>query len=298
MEAPAQRTEEVEGAIRRHPCFDSNGHAKHAGRLHLPVSPDCNIRCLFCKRGVDNGELQAPGRTRGILPVEKVAETVRRALTVCKEIEVVGVAGPGDSLASDHALESLKIVIEHYPRILTCLSTNGLMLPDYAEKLHQAGIDFMTVTVNEVHPESLAKICGGVKIEGKWHDGVEGAKILLERQERGIKLASKLGAQIKINTVVVPGINDTHIEEIAKRVASWGATRMNLIPLIPQCSLSHIPKPECAVMDYARAEAGLHIEVVKRCARCRADACGVPNVSEFSGWLYGNMASGVGFSHG
>jgi len=291
MEAASQR-------LKTHPCFDANGHAKHAGRLHLPVSPDCNLRCLFCKRGVDSGELAAPGRARGILPIDKVAETVKRALTICPGITVIGVAGPGDSLADDNALKALKIVKQAHPDLFTCLSTNGLMLPYYTQRLHHAGVDFITVTVNAVEPEILAKICGGVRLDGNWLYGVEGAKILIERQERGIRQATSLGAQVKVNTVVVPGVNDIHVEEVARRVAEHGASRMNLIPLLPQCAFANFPKPDCALMDKLRAEAGRHIEVVKHCARCRADACGVPGVSDFSGWLYGGGPGGVEFSHG
>jgi len=297
MEAPATESD-ASARARRHPCFDANGHGKHAGRLHLPVSPDCNIRCLFCRRGVDAGELEAPGRTRGVLPVSKAAETVRRALTICPEIEVVGVAGPGDALAGREAIEALSAVQGAFPWLLTCLSTNGLALPDFALELHENGIDFLTVTVNDVDPDGLAKICGGVRVDGRWISGPEGAALLIKRQEEGIRLSSKLGAQIKINTVVVPGVNDSRIEAIAKAVAAWGASRMNLIPLLPQCSLSHLEKPDCAAMDKAREDAGRHIQIAKRCARCRADACGVPGVSDFSGWLYGGGPGGVEFSHG
>ena len=279
---------------RRHPCFDAKGHSGHAGRLHLPVSPDCNLRCLFCRRGVNPGDAEAPGLTRGILPVDKVVETIKRALIVCEDLQVVGVAGPGDPLATGHAIEALRAVRDAYPRLVTCLSTNGLMLPDRAAELAEAGVGFLTVTVNAVDPEILARLCGGIRIDGVW----QGVGPLIERQERGVRLAAKLGAQIKVNTVVVPGINDRHVEDVAKAVAAWGASRLNLIPVIPQCALSHVPEPGCEAMEAARAVAGRHLEIVHRCARCRADACGVPGVSDYSGWLYGGGPAAPGFSHG
>jgi len=282
---------------RRHPCFYGTCHGA-AGRLHLPVSPDCNIRCRFCRRGVDDGQGNGPGLTRGVLPVAKVAETVRRALVLCPELAVVGVAGPGDALAGDQAIEAFKIVRKHFPQLMTCLSTNGLLLPERAQALIDAGVTFLTVTVNAATPETLAELCGGVLLDNTLHTGLAGAEQLLSRQEEGIKLAVKLGATVKINSVLVPGVNSAQIGQIARRTAAWGASRMNIIPLIPQWGMAGRRAPTEGEVADARAQAAEHIEVVTHCARCRADACGVPGVSDYSRWLYGGGPGGVEFSHG
>ena len=286
-----------EGSERRHPCFYGHAHGQ-TGRLHLPVSPTCNIRCLFCRRSIDDGNGEGPGLARGILPLERVVETVRRAKILCRELAVVGVAGPGDALAGRHAIEALKLVKANFPDMMTCLSTNGLMLPDMAEELLASGIGHMTVTVNAVEPEILAKICGGITLNNIFISGTGASETLISRQQNGIKAAGRLGAKIKVNMVLVPGINDRHAGEIARQVSSWGAIRMNIIPLIPQFAMKELRAPSADEMDFARKEASKYIEISTHCARCRADACGIPGISDFSKWLYGGGPGGVSFSHG
>jgi len=63
---------------------------------------------------------------------------------------------------------------------------------------------------------------------------------LIAAQLRGIKKMSSIGPIIKINTVLIPGVNDNHVEEIARTTAEAGASMINLIPLIPQNEMKDI----------------------------------------------------------
>ena len=54
-----------------HPCF--GGHKNNAGRIHLPVSPGCNIACKFCDRTINDVE-ERPGVTSKILKPEESVE--------------------------------------------------------------------------------------------------------------------------------------------------------------------------------------------------------------------------------
>jgi nitrogen fixation protein NifB len=232
------------------------------------------------------------------MPVERVPETVRRAVLLCPGLAVAGVAGPGDALASGHAVEALRLVRKRFPDLLTCLSTNGLMLPEMARTLSEAGIGFVTVTVNAVDPDILAALCAGVVLGGRLVAGREAAAALIERQERGIRLAVRLGIKVKINTVVAPGINDSHTGEVARNAASWGAGRINLIPLIPGHGMAAGRAPSGAEMSVAKEAASQWLELSERCGRCRADACGIPGGKDVSGWLYGAGPGPAAFSHG
>ena len=60
-----------------------------------------------------------------ITPDESI-DILEKALKVCPEITVAGIAGPGDTLASDHALETFRKVKENFPQLIKCMSTNGL----------------------------------------------------------------------------------------------------------------------------------------------------------------------------
>lgn len=278
-----------------HPCF---GGYKNSGRIHLPVSPGCNIGCRFCDR-VINTEEDRPGVTSLVLKPEETIEVIREALELCPDIKVAGIAGPGDTLATDYALETFRIVKENYPGLLKCMSTNGLMLYEKADEVIEAGVDSLTVTVNAVDPEIEAKLNKFIVYHGKRYEGVEAAKILIENQLKGIRKVAEAGITIKVNTVLVPEINGHHIEEIAKTVAESGARIYNIIPLIPQHELKDYKAPTCPEIDEARTKAGKYIDVFRHCQHCRADAVGVPGKSEFGGQIYFRRVNiKETFSHG
>lgn len=279
-----------------HPCF--GGQKNHAGRIHLPVSPGCNIACRFCDRTINDVE-ERPGVTSKVLKPDDCEEILRKALELCPDIKVAGIAGPGDTLASDYALETFKIVKKKFPQLIKCMSTNGLLLSERAKDVIDVGIDALTVTVNAVDPEIESRLNAYIIYHGKKIEGVEGAKILIQNQLDGIRKVAAAGITIKVNTVLVPEINGKHIEEIAKTVKEAGATIYNIIPLIPQHELKNCKAPVCAEIDAARTAASKYIDVFRHCQHCRADAVGVPGKSEFGDQIYQRRLNvKETFSHG
>lgn len=279
-----------------HPCF--GGHKNHAGRIHLPVSPGCNIACRFCDRTINDVE-QRPGVTSKILKPEETIEIVRKSLELCPEITVAGIAGPGDTLATDNALATFRLIKEHFPQLIKCMSTNGLLLYERADEILDVGIDSLTVTVNAIDPEIEAKLNKYIIFHGKKIEGVEGAKILIENQLKGIEKVAKAGITVKVNTVLVPEINGDHIEEIAKKVGELGASIYNIIPLIPQYELKDCKEPTCAEIDAARTKASKYVDVFRHCQRCRADAIGIPGEKEVGDQIYQRrLGIKETFSHG
>ena len=264
-----------ENLQKRHPCLGGHSNVT-AGRVHLPVSPTCNIGCKFCSRGFDKSVIR-PGVSSLVLKPEEAVETVRKAKELCPALTVVGIAGPGDTLASDNALQAFRLVKENFPDLICCLSTNGFRLPDKVDEIADIGIETLTVTVNAIDPEIEAQINSFViDSEGKRHDGVEAAKLLIGNQLEGIRLAAQKGIVVKINSVLVPGINDKHIPEVAKKTAELGASILNIIPLIPQNEMKDIKAPSCADLEEVRQEAGKYLEVFRHCQHCRADGLGIP----------------------
>ena len=268
-----------------HPCFSEKAHNKK-GRLHLPVSPACNIQCRFCSRA-RNTEENRPGVSAGILKPHEAVDTVKRAIELCPEISVVGIAGPGDTLATEHAIETFGLVHEAYPQLIKCLSTNGLNLPGKGPKLYEVGVRTITVTVNAVDREILEGIVSWIKDE----------RDLIKAQLSGIRECAELGIAVKVNTVLIPGVNEKHIGDIAKVVKEAGASRQNIIPLIPQNEFANAEPPTCRQIEEARQEAGKYLEQFRHCKHCRADACGIPGVSDLSKELYKNRELET-FSHG
>lgn len=271
----------------RHPCFAS-GAKNYKGRIHLPVSPGCNISCNFCQRDV-NDDIEndrRPGVTNGIITPNEAVETVRRAVELCPDITVVGVAGPGDTLATPYALETFRLVKKEFPDMLACMSTNGLLLREKADEIIATGVDTVTVTVNAVDPDIQAKICSEIIWNGERISGRPAAEILIDNQLYGIKALSDAGITVKVNTVLIPEINASHISDVAKTAAERGARIYNIIPLIPQHELNWCSVPTCEQISEARANAERYINVFRHCQRCRADAAGIPGGLDVSAQLY------------
>ena len=149
---------------KEHPCFGSHGAT--TGRIHLPVCPGCNIACRFCERSLNTTE-NRPGVTGKVLSPEESVDIVARALEISPEIRVVGIAGPGDTLASDGAFKTFRLVGQKFPQLIKCMSTNGLMLEERAAEVIAAGIDSLTVTVNAVDPEIEAQLNDYIIYHGK-----------------------------------------------------------------------------------------------------------------------------------
>ena len=266
-----------------HPCF---GQGKAAtGRIHLPVCPGCNIACRFCERSLNDTE-NRPGVTSKVLKPAETIPLIKKALEISPEIRVAGIAGPGDTLASDNALKTFRLIGKEFPQLIKCMSTNGLLLAERADDIIKVGIDSLTVTVNAVDPEIEAQLNDYIIYHGKKYEGEEGAYILIENQLKGIQKVAAAGITIKVNTVLVPDINGDHIETVAKTVSALGASIYNIIPLIAQHKLKDYREPTCQEIEAAREKAGKYIDVFRHCQRCRADAIGIPGRKEVSDQIY------------
>ena len=283
----------------KHPCFAKGANSGN-GRMHLPISPTCNIECRFCDRQFNTYE-KRPGVTSTVITPQEAIEAIHKALELCPEIHVAGIAGPGDTLASPYALETFRLIKKEFPQLIKCMSTNGLLLAEKAQEIIEVGIDSLTVTVNAVDPEIEAQLNDGIIWHGKHYTGVEAAKILIEQQIKGIRLVSGAGITIKVNTVLVPGINSDHIEKIAETVAEAGADMYNIIPLIPCHKLKDLREPDCMEQERAILKASKYIDVFRHCQRCRADAVGIPGGVDYGSQIYidlKRLSRKDTFSHG
>ncbi len=263
-------------SIQGHPCFGGN-HQKN-GRIHLAVAPRCNIKCGYCTRRHDCVNESRPGVTSRILTPEQGVETVRTVLAhkeLWPVIKVVGIAGPGDPLANEETFETFRLIGEEFPHLIKCLSTNGLLLPDTIERLHQLDLRSLTVTLNALDPEIAGRIYSHVFYRGKRYSGAAGASILLVNQLEGIARAVEYGMTVKVNTVLIPGVNDSQIPFIAEKVKELGAFVMNVMPLIAQADFAHVTPPTPEQLEAVRGANEKIIGQFRHCRQCRADAIGL-----------------------
>jgi nitrogen fixation protein NifB len=193
-------------------------------------------------------------------------------------LAVVGIAGPGDPFANPlETMATLREVSKEFPDKMLCLSSNGLQIEPYIEELSKMKVAHVTITINGIDPEILAKIYSWVRIDNKIYRGVDGATRLLARQLSAIKKLKEKGMVVKINTIVLPGVNDHHIEELAKYMGELGADLMNCIPVYPNkdTKFENIEKPSAELMKDIRDKISNYIKPMTHCARCRADAAGL-----------------------
>jgi nitrogen fixation protein NifB len=260
-----------------HPCFDARAHDR-VGRVHLPVAPRCNIHCRFCERRVcAHLTDQHPGWTQRLLSPSEAVNRVRALVSAHPgEHFVVGVAGPGEPLANEATLESLALVQDAFPHLTRCVSTNGLLLEEKLPALLRVGISALTVTVNAPDGEVGQRIYAWVRYRGTTYRGREGAELLIERQIAGITAALGAGLAVKVNTVLVPGINDTHLVLLAGRLKQLGVRLMNVMPLIPGGQMADRRPPTCEELMQARDTCAALVPQFFKCEQCRADVVRFP----------------------
>lgn len=259
-----------------HPCFSTSGHGK-TGRIHLAVAPECNISCNYCVRKFDCANESRPGVTSKVINSVEAIETVRKAKSsaIGSQLKVVGIAGPGEPLANEETFAALRNVKKHFPDMIFCLSTNGLLLPEKLEELVDIGVSHVTLTINTLDEQVGAKIYSYVRWEGKTMIGPDAAKVLLDNQLLGLELAAKAGMTVKVNTVVIPGVNEHLLYSLAMEVKKRGAHIHNLLPLIPQGKLAHKIAPPMELIKNYRSVLSSILPQMMHCQQCRADAIGL-----------------------
>lgn len=266
-------------AATRHPCFDSEARTRVA-RVHLPVAPACNVSCNFCDRKHDCLNESRPGVTSVVLEPWQAVEYLDGLMARRGDIGVVGIAGPGDPMANREAtLATLAAVRARHPGMLLCLATNGVALAESVDALRQLGLSHLTITINAIDAATAARIYAWVRTKDGILRGHAAGREIVTRQLDALDALRGTGIVVKVNTVVLPGINDGCVAEIAAEVARRGAAVYNCIPLVPAggSRLAALKGPDEQTMAALRAATGAFLPAMAHCSRCRADACGLLN---------------------
>lgn len=258
----------------RHPCFNMEA-ARLLGRIHLAVAPDCNVQCNFCIREFDCVNESRPGVTSQVLSPAEALERVREVVARFENIRTIGIAGPGEPLANEETFETFRLVRDDFPELHLCVSSNGLLLPDKANELHELGVGTVTVTMSAVDPDIGRQIYSWVSYNGRYHRDLDAAKLLLEKQTAGIRRAVELGMLVKVNSVMIPTVNDHHMTDIARKAKELGAFTQNIMPLVSQYKFAHLKPPTGEQRKGAQDAASEHIRQMRHCRQCRADAIGL-----------------------
>lgn len=261
----------------RHPCYNKD-LLDFVGRIHLPVANKCNMQCHYCSKNFACVNENRPGVCKEIISPEQVVEYIDKTLQKHPNIEVAGIAGPAEPMADlDIMRNTFELVKEHFPQLLLCMATNGLVLADNIDLILYLGIDYITITINSLQQEQVKQLYEWISFNGRYFKNDEVAEILIEQHKKALKAMYLHQINYKINTIFVPGINDNEIENISKTGSAYGAIAHNIIPLLPlQGSLFENRQPvKSEELAIVREKSSKYLKTIKHCKQCRADAAGL-----------------------
>ena len=153
--------------------------------LRLSITDVCNFRCDYCLPDGYQGKPDLP-----FLTVSEIENTVKAFAAL--GTEKVRLTGGEPSLRKD--LPDIIRRVKNIEGIRTvALTTNGYKLPQKIESWKNAGLDQLNVSVDALDREEFHKITG--------HDR-------FEEVMAGIDKAIELGLKVKVNAVLMKGVND------------------------------------------------------------------------------------------
>jgi len=278
---PADMDPEVWNKVKNHPCYSEEAHHFYA-RMHVAVAPACNIQCNYCNRKYDCSNESRPGVVSERMTPELAAKKVLAVASEIHQMTVVGIAGAGDSLANpDKTFKTFELVSKAAPDIKLCLSTNGLALPDMVDRIADYNVDHVTVTINMLDPEVGEKIYPWIFYNKKRWKGRDAAKILSERQLLGLEMLTARKILVKVNSVMIPGVNDEHLKDVNREVKKRGACLHNIMPLISEpehgtfYGLTGQRGPTAEELKHLQDSCEGEMNMMRHCRQCRADAVGL-----------------------
>jgi len=163
--------------------------------MRISVTDLCNLRCLYCMP--EAGVEKRPHRD--IISVEEIGEIVRAAAKCgIKKIRLTG----GEPLVRRGIIDICRLISSTEGIEELCITTNGVLLPKYAQALWDAGVRRINLSLDTLDPEKYARI---TRI-GSLSDALA-----------GLDAAIGTGfSPIKINAVLIGGVNDDEIRDFAE----------------------------------------------------------------------------------
>ena len=170
-----------------------DAYGRKINYLRLSVTDRCNLRCRYCMPA-DGIPLLPHGE---ILSYEELFLVARTAVSL--GIEKIRVTG-GEPLIRKGILEFLTRLRGIPGLRQLVLTTNGLLLEEMAVPLKRAGVQRLNISIDSLVPENFRGITRGGDVS---------------RVHSGIAAAEAAGFPIKLNMVVMRGVNDHEVVDFA-----------------------------------------------------------------------------------
>jgi cyclic pyranopterin phosphate synthase len=175
--------------------------------LRISVTDRCNFRCRYCM------PREVFGPDFAFLPRSEILHfgEIRQILQVFRRFGVRKVRLTGGEPLLRREMPRLVSMLREVAGVELAMTTNGVLLPDMAAPLAEAGLDRVTVSLDSLDPEIFARM--------------NDTGVPVDRVLAGIDAAVAAGlAPVKINAVVRRGINDHGIVALARRFKGTGIT--------------------------------------------------------------------------
>ena len=169
-----------------------DGHGRKVDYLRVSVTERCNFRCQYCM----------PEKPFSWVPHEKLLsyEDMFEFIKVAVDEGVKKVRLTGGEPLLRHGLENfVKMIADYAPNLDLSLTTNAFLLEEAAQKLKDAGLKRINVSLDSLKPEVAHHIA---------------QKDVLSNVLAGIQKASDVGLKVKINCVPMKNVNDSEILDI------------------------------------------------------------------------------------
>ena len=170
--------------------------------LRLSLTDRCNLRCIYCMPEEDqdrDGQVKTGKflQHSDLLSYEELLRVVRLAVSLgMNKLRLTG----GEPLVRRGILDFIRQLFLLKGLTEVRLTTNGVLLAEYAERLYSAGVRHLNVSLDTLQREKFTKITGRDHFSNVWN---------------GLLEAKRLGFKIKINVVAMRGVNDIEFVDFA-----------------------------------------------------------------------------------
>jgi len=169
-----------------------DGHGRTVNYLRVSVTERCNFRCQYCM----------PEKPFSWVPKENLLSFEELFLfmkvAIDEGVNKIRITG-GEPLLREGLDTFIKMIHDYKPDIDLALTTNAYLLPQTAQKLKDAGLKRLNISLDSLKPEVAHQIA---------------QKDVLDQVLKGIDKALEVGLGVKINMVPLKGINDNEILNI------------------------------------------------------------------------------------
>ncbi|SFV90825.1 Molybdenum cofactor biosynthesis protein MoaA [hydrothermal vent metagenome] len=169
-----------------------DGHGRTVNYLRVSVTERCNFRCQYCMPEKPFSWVPK----ENLLSFEELFLFIKAAMD--EGVNKIRITG-GEPLLREDLDKFVKMINDHNPNVDLAMTTNGFLLPEAAQRLKDAGLKRLNISLDSLKADVAAKIA---------------QKDVLSHVLKGIDKALEVGLKVKINMVPLKGINDNEIVDL------------------------------------------------------------------------------------